>query len=454
MKNVFKRFIPIISIIPLIIGTVGYLVSGEMITNALYDGIALYSMGQNSDAYNGYIEFARWTAPLVTATAFLCILKSIWDKVCWRISLFCKSDSVAVYSDEDVRIKFEKGTKAIYPRTDYKGYAKSHIIMFSTDQKSLKFYEEHREQLKKKDVYIGLKNLELGLIHEVSDVTLFDINGSISRVLWKTIALWKTNKEKLDVVIYGSNSLAQEILSTGLQLNLFSPNQHVQYHLISDNHLFQVKHQDIKLMNSDEIYYYETNDERIWNAISSADVVIVAEQIPIDLLQTITVRARENSVYYYSPEAGDAAGYIEFGKLIPFGRDSDIFTDKNIRRQELIKQAVILNEQYADKNNAENIWNNLPGFIKASNISSADYGEVVASLSEKVSDEELAELEHIRWCRFHYLNYWRYGIPENGKNKDNERRIHKDLVAYAQLDEEEKAKDVETIKTFQKMLQK
>ena len=30
-------------------------------------------------------------------------------------------------------------------------------------------------------------------------------------------------------------------------------------------------------------------------------------------------------------------------------------------------------------------------------------------------ERELAELEHIRWCRFHYLNHWKYGKTKNKK---------------------------------------
>ena len=60
--------------------------------------------------------------------------------------------------------------------------------------------------------------------------------------------------------------------------------------------------------------------------------------------------------------------------------------------------------------------------------------------------ELLSELEHIRWCRYHYLNNWQYGIPENGKSKDPVRRLHRDLVPYGQLTEEEKEKDRENIR--------
>lgn len=96
-------------------------------------------------------------------------------------------------------------------------------------------------------------------------------------------------------------------------------------------------------------------------------------------------------------------------------------------------------------------WQKLDSFTRYSNISAADYQQVrmnmlqdmgmdISSLDDGTVDM-LAELEHIRWCRYHYLNNWQYGIPENGKAKDNENRIHSLLVPYRMLSEEEKEKD-------------
>ena len=113
-------------------------------------------------------------------------------------------------------------------------------------------------------------------------------------------------------------------------------------------------------------------------------------------------------------------------------------------------------------------WDKLDAFTRCSNISCADYHEIRLKMMEaeqiptqvdQLSSEQmkeklewLAELEHIRWCRYHYLANWRQGIPENGKAKDMETRIHKDLVPYHRLEldsagqETEKEKDRENIR--------
>ena len=101
-----KKLLLILALVPLVAGTIGYIFSGEMFSNALYAAFALYFTNPVSDAYNISIEIARWTAPLVTATTILCALQSVWETLKCRIALLGKMDKVAVYSDEECHISF------------------------------------------------------------------------------------------------------------------------------------------------------------------------------------------------------------------------------------------------------------------------------------------------------------------------------------------------------------
>ena len=110
--------------------------------------------------------------------------------------------------------------------------------------------------------------------------------------------------------------------------------------------------------------------------------------------------------------------------------------------------------------NMESEWEKLDAFMRCSNISAADYHELRLKLleaqglpdrAEDLSEEaleHLAELEHIRWCRYHYLNNWRFGRPENGKAKDPVRRLHTLLVPYDEMSGEEREKDRENIRVL------
>lgn len=445
-QDMIKKLLPGLVLLPLVIGTTGYIISGEMFSNALYAAFALYFTNPISDAYNLYIEIARWLGPLVTATAIICAIQSVWQSLRNRICLLGKKDSVSVYSDGDNSISFGKAVSAIYPGDKFKSYAQEHIIMFSSDQKNLQFYEEHRSDLLKKKVYIGIKDIEGCFLNLAGDITVFDINSSIARILWKEISLWNKGKDSFDLVVWGGNPLSGDIISTGLQLNLFSRNQKIRYHVIADNNIFRIRHDELKLMNDDELLYYDSVDSNIWDVISKADIVIISDIPDPETLQTIAVKAGESELYYYSPHEGDIASYFSYGNMKPFGREEVVFTDENIRRGGLIRKAIALNDHYANLYGTEKNWNVLSGFLKASNVSASDFGEVLCDLKGKVSEEEQAELEHIRWCRFMFLNYYTFGIPENGKNRDDVKRIHKDLMAFDELDPDEKVKDLEAIR--------
>lgn len=430
---ILKKILPVVALLPLVIGTIGYVISGEMTTNALYASFALYFTNPVSDEYNIYIEIARWTAPLVTATTILCALQNVWESLKCRVSLLGKKDRVAVYSDEECNVTFGKGVSAIYPGEKFKRYANSHIIMFSNDKKSLQFYEEHKDELSGKKVYIGIRNIECSLLNTVKYVTFFDVNTAIARLLWKEIALWDRGMDDCEVVIWGDSNLAGDIVCVGLQLNLFTLNQKVKYHIITDNQLFQSRHSEFRLMNDDELVFYDKANSDVWKVVSKANIIIIADDLETELLQTVVVKSGETPLYYYSPDEGDLVSYLSYGNLIPFGRKTQVLTDDNIRRKKLIRKAIVLNEHYANQYGTEKEWDSLTGFLKSSNISASDFGEVLSALSTKRSEDELAMLEHIRWCRFYYLNYYTLGTPDSGKNRDDNKRIHKDLVDYKEL---------------------
>lgn len=446
MGKMVKKLLPVLAILPLVIGTIGYMVSGEMFSNALYAAFALYFTNPISDAYNIPVEVARWTAPLVTATAILCALQNVWQSIKDRVYLLGKKDSVSVYSDTVHRISFDRGVRAIYPGEIFKRYAQEHIIMFSTDEKNLQFYEAHKNELSKKKVFIGINDIESCFLNSLGNVTIFDINGVIARNLWKGISLWKKGRNAFDIVIWGGNTLSNGIISTGLQLNLFSREQQIRYHVIADNDKFRIRHSDFKPMNHDELFFYDENNSDIWTVISKADIVIIADIPDAETLQTIVVKAGEAQVYYYSMHDGNLASYFSYGEMKPFGKEEEVFTDENIRRGGLIRKAVALNEHYANLYNTEKDWNSLTGFFRASNISASDFGEVLCDLNERICEEEQAELEHIRWCRFMFLNYYKYGIPKNGKERDDKKRIHRDLIGFDELDPGEKEKNLEAIR--------
>ncbi len=449
MKKVILRYLPFLICVPFIIGCIGYCKSGANINDAMYASFALFFTNPISDAYNYWIEIARWTAPLFVVTAIVCAIKTFFNNIVWCID--CKAkDSVAIYNDSNIKISFGKTTKAFYPSKEFKHVAKTHMILFDNDIENISFYEENKTWLQKGKVYIGIRDIDYGLLKNEENVYFFDINGSISRLLWKRISIWKNNKNEHQIVIIGDSALARNVLNYGLLMNLYAKEQSITYHFISNNNYYQLKHPEISSMtgNGDLIKYHCMTDSDIGDIIKQADITIVADLMAADIIQTICVNAKNNKLYYYSPQSKDMMDYLSIGNMIPFGRNEEIFTDANIRQEKLLESAKELNAYYASKYNGENKWNKLSGFVKWSNISGADFHDVLkdifksrAGCEYQILREELSELEHIRWSRFHYLNYWEYGEPLNGKNKDEEKRIHKCLRPYKELQEDDKNKD-------------
>lgn len=448
MKKLSQKILTVAAaLVPWIVGSAGYYRAGLPFSNSLYAAFGLYFTNQIASEYNALIEFARWTAPLVTATAVLSALQHVWNHIRWRL-YGLRRDSVAVYTDDDRRIQFAGGVRAAYPGENFLGYFRSQIILFSSDEKNLQFYEAHREQLAHRAVYIGLRELEQGLVRNLQGVALFDVNRAIARLLWKEIALWKQGKAEADVVICGDGALARQILATGLQFNLFAAGQRLCYYLATNDPSYELRHGNMDLMNGDRVLFVQKGSAQAWEAVRAADVVIVADRVGCGALQNIAVNAR-CSVYYYSPEEGDVGERLDFTSLIPFGRDAEVFTDENIRKGKLIERARGQHEAYEARQLQEaerrgqpytvTRWEELSGFLQESNISSSDYAAILERLPG--TDEELAELEHIRWCRFHYLNYWKYA-----EKRDKSRRLHSDLRPFEELSDREREKDLAIIR--------
>ena len=59
--------------------------------------------------------------------------------------------------------------------------------------------------------------------------------------------------------------------------------------------------------------------------------------------------------------------------------------------------------------------------------------------------ELLAELDHLQWCRFRYLENWTQGEPENGRITDWEKRINRNLKPYQELDQRMKDSSRESV---------
>lgn len=461
LLNRIKRILILLSPLPFMLGVVGYYESGQSLSDSIYYSISLYGFNWDSIANNIWIEIARWTAPVVTATGLIAIIQKAYEYMYSNMVCILFRDATAIYSNiEAGKLLKENIPHSILSEKMEIRKAKNHIVLFQNDKENMFFYEKNKEYLKNKNVYLCLNDINLNSLRkEFSNVRIFKASDVIARRLWKEICIWKRRNEQntYKIVIIGFGGLGQSILNYGLQINLFSINQSIEYHIIGESEAYQKSHKNLNMMNLDGLVFHDC-DESVWEICVDADYIIITDDVSYDYLESMHYAYEKTQIFYYSPEIETIAGYVDFDNVFPYGDDANVYTEENIKTNKLYELAMKENYNYLLHNvhsekilgTMEDEWDKLDGFTKGSNISSSDYECVIKEIYKCENDvsqitEELAELEHIRWARYHYLNHWKYGVPESGKNKDSEKRTHKCLCPYLELPEVDKEKDRQVI---------
>ena len=141
--------------------------------------------------------------------------------------------------------------------------------------------------------------------------------------------------------------------------------------------------------------------------------------------------------------------------MIFFGSNEEVFTFDKIVNESLYKNAKELNNKYIESYGGKD-WDKLDSFKKESNISSCNHFNVKRRIVDKMSSSsnnnyidkyknlssddkrKLFEIEHERWCRFHYIYNWEYSMSRN----DSERK-HNLLVPFSKLSDKDIERDRE-----------
>lgn len=471
--NIKKAFI---FILPFILGTYGlFWLEHIPLQDALFSSVAMYFLNYGDTPANIYIEIARWTAPLMTASGIIfavSVLHTRWHN--WIIYL--RGGSIAVYGEPEqtADVLNELGRKGIKGKESF--VKADRYILLDDESKNFSFYRTNQSRLAGKTVYLECSSLQAQTVIG-GDLKLFCPEETAARLFWKQARLYQQSCDsdhQLKIVILGFGKLGEELLLWGLQDNLFSPDQLIEYHIFGDSGGFSCMHREMDSIG-DKVYFHKEEWYQNLSLMRDADRIILCTQasqteLLKDLLFTIPVKIFD--VFMAEDASVDFLEAQERIRLFPWRREA--LRLSNLLDEPLLERAKRINLRYShiymgvpeDDKTKEAEWKKLDSFTRYSNISSADYHEVRLQmletwgipadkhssdnklLSELTSAqmELLAELEHIRWCRYHYLNNWTYGVPANGKNKDKNLRIHTDLIPYDSLSEEDKEKDRENIR--------
>lgn len=411
--------------------------------DSVYASLKLYGGSTESGVpLDGLLQLARFLALAASFTILMNVFNKMSDAVNWL--KLQNSESTVVYGDSDYAGYMYE---SLSPRCGIRGgdkfirNASRYLLMFSKDEENLAFYNRYYEELKDKNVYIMLEDISRQNI-ENPLITVFNIAENCARQYWKDYPAVKSEK----IAVIGFENVGENILLYGLQMNIIDPGQHFTYHIYGDGREFRREHIKMDKMTPDEIIFHD-DGVYAYEEMADFDRIIICgsadENCNIVTASRLLASAPlNNRIYIYTPN-GDIITHL-FGKdrLICFGTAEEMISIKNIINEASMKTAREQHEFYV-RQYGGTPWTKLDAFKRYSNVSSSDYMCTVKRLMEKgVSMEILAELEHIRWCRYHYIHNWEYGPV-----RDDGRRIHNSLIPFSELSEEEKLKDVESIKS-------
>lgn len=412
------------------------------ILDALYSSVTIYSGKIEGDIHiTLLLHIARFMALSTTLSILINALNKLSD-IMNRLKLFSKK-AYAVYGDSQYTSNLCKDIGKLHSvnlKTDDYVKANNYIIMFSDDKQNLEFYSKYLTNKDPGRVILMVDNIEKQNFM-CKNVSIFSIPECCARLYWKQY--YPESSEKIGIIGFGK--IGQNILTFGLQMNIISTDQHFEYHIWGDSEEFISIHTELDKMDPDKIVFHNESWYSELDIISDMDRLILCGD-ESDNLSTLskllfTIGNKKEIYIYISNKTLINQLFGNDNNIHSFGSAEEIATKEIIINEETLKKAKAQHNSYAKKHNASP-WDEQSVFIKYSNISSADYGYVIKRLyNNNVSVDDLAELEHIRWCRYLYLNNWVYGSI-----KDFEKRIHNCLVPYSELTEENKQKDTDSIK--------
>lgn len=454
--------------VPLALGMAGFQCAGGVrMADALYSCVCMYVLGYQTTPPNLWVELARWTAPLATAGAAVLLLTTLQVRV-RNLWCYLRGGSVAVYGPEEERedLLEELGRSGIEGRDRFVGA--HNYILLNSEEENFQFYVSNRRKLQKRRVYLKCRSLPAEFAAS-ENLYLFCPEEAAARLFWKEKGLYGVSKRcghRLRIVLLGFGSLGEEVLRYGLLDNIFAPEQRIEYHIFGDGAAFAATHTQLSSIEDPVIFHAEPWYESVDLLEGAAALLVLTQENPLRLVRDLLLATRLPEIDVFAADDAEAellAGHKRLN-VFPWRREAQ--RAENILRDKLFGRAKQLHMYYVRKYGrgqaagADQEWRKLDAFTRYSNVSAVDYHDIRLQMlaAQGISPdgagippdvlEKLAELEHVRWCRYHYLHNWRYGVPDNGQRKDPVRRLHIALCPYEELTETDREKDREGVRAL------
>lgn len=469
MNNSFQRknqwLWPIkylLMLLPFVMGYLGFRqLEGISPSWAAYYSIRLYGVNTDITEINGLIELARWTAPVATATALLLVLRGLFSRFMDWVHSFSKT-SCSVYGDSAQAQCFLQalGKSGIRGDMDKPLGTPYHVVFSEDNQAALDFYDKNQQMFSipawsRRRPHSNFYQYRLFFnLHGILPMAIQQENITAFSVLWNCATVyWREHSATVGekIALIGNGELCDALVEQGLSVNIFAPNQKIQYHIWNTDFRFEHLHTELEKAAGaagDTVVFYHDNWAENTALISTFDRVILCAQeadnfrIAADFLALIP----GSLIHLYLPSGFGLDFLADNHRMVCFGQNEKLLTRELILQEALLQQAKSAHERYRQKaadseGRAVPAWEELSPFKRQSNVAATNYFPVLRQLEKQgKSTEELSELEHIRWCRFHYLYNWKFA-----EKRDDAMHLHPDLVPYTQLSEKIKQLDCDNV---------
>lgn len=460
------------------------------LSDIFYDSLKLYFFAYEDPAQFWLIHVTRLLCPLTLWTFAISVISDSFAHWKMRMRSWHRNikigpytlmrDSVAIYGNNKLVAQTAAGTHFIQAGEYFLKHAKRHIILMDNDEDSLSFYKAHEAEFSKDTTYIGLQQISSSLMKSIPKVFYFNVYEEIARNYWRNNNIRDSlfNNPQYNIVILGycRDNLGYQLLKYGLMNNIFRKDQKILYHIFCKPEEAERGFELLDLnsgqrMLDDCIVWHTEQWQRNLGVIQNADRILLCRTVNPHIINQLLLTCTTQEIHYYDP---DIASYpekyaYEPEKMKAFGCTKQVLNENSILKSELHSNAMERNLQYERKYGENSIkqaiqkaeetdtleeyraglWEKLDGFTKNSNIATSDYYSI-NPIQPPLTDQEVecrAELEHIRWCRFHFLSGWQYGEPKDAKKrKDAELRIHRALIPWDQLPEKDQEKDRQQVR--------
>lgn len=467
-----ERFLPragkvLLFLLPLLLGMAGlWLLDGQPFLDALFCCVSMYALNYGDSPANLLVELARWLAPVAAASGLLMALRTVRDQV-RGFARYLRGDGVAVYGPEAERAQMVErlgergieGRESLLPARQY--------ILLGDGEERIALCRRVLRERPRAEVF-----LQCGDVPQAAPprLHLFSPEEAAARLYWKERCLYGCSVQhghRLRIALVGFGALGENLLYCGLLSNIFHPGQRIEYHVFGGDSRFAAVHTQLGQI-SDPVTFHS---EPWWESLPLLQGCQLALLLPQEgqaaAARDLLLAAPGLRLEVFA--GGGAAALLEGQEGLTLYPWLDrALEPANILQDKLFAQAKDINLRYACLYaGAENTpsareaeWEKLDPFTRGSNISCADYHEIRRIMLEAMGlpaggtalDEKtmelLAQLEHIRWCRYHLLHNWRAGRPQDGRRKDPAARIHMDLIPYEELDRDTREKDRENIRVL------